>query len=79
MALPVLPLTLFSPWFHQKKNVQEEGGEAVAEKCKWEMKVMDQMGSKGEESNAAGRICWWVLKGRATEPGCGEGLFSDRL
>lgn len=33
----------------------------MAEKCKWEMKVINQMGSKGEERNAAGRIGCWVL------------------
>lgn len=51
----------------------------MAEKCKWEMKVINQMGSKGEERNAAGRICCWVLRGRAAEPGFGNGLFSARV
>lgn len=51
----------------------------VAGKCKWEMKVINQMGSKGEEGNAAGRICCWVLRGRATEPGFSNGLFSARV
>lgn len=48
--------------------MREEGGKAMAGKCKWEM-VINQMGSRGEGSNAAGRICCWVLRGRATEPG----------
>jgi len=41
----------------------------VAEKCKWEMKVVDQMGSKAEERNAAERICCWGLRGIGAEPG----------
>lgn len=57
----------------------KEGGKAVAGKCKWEMKVINQMGSKGEEGNAAGRICCWVLRGRVTEPAFGNGLFSARV
>lgn len=51
----------------------------MAGKCKWERKVINQMGSKGEEGNAAGRICCWVLRGRATEPGFGNGLLSARV
>lgn len=51
----------------------KEGGKAVTGKCKWEMKVISQMGSKGEEGNATGRICCWVLR---EEPGFGNGLFS---
>lgn len=43
----------------------KEGGKAVAGKCKWKMKVINQMGSKGEKGNAAGRICCWMLRGRA--------------
>lgn len=50
----------------------------MAGKCKWEIKVINQMGSKGEEGNAAGRICCWVLRGRITEPTFGHGLFSAR-
>lgn len=37
---------IISPWFQQQKNVREEGGKAVAEKCKWEMKVINQMAAK---------------------------------
>lgn len=28
--------------------MREEGGKAVAEKCKWEMKVINQMAAKEE-------------------------------
>lgn len=56
---------IISPWFQQQKNVREEGGKAVAEKCKWEMKVIDQVGSKGEERNDAGRLCLLGAEGKS--------------
>lgn len=52
---------IISPWLQQQKNACEGEGKAVAEKCKLEMKVISQMGSKGEERNATGRIRCWVL------------------
>lgn len=37
---------IISPWFQQQKNVHEEGRKAVAEKCKWQMKVINQTAAR---------------------------------
>lgn len=47
----------------------------MAEKCKLEMKVVDQMAVR-KKRDAARRICCWGLRGRGAEPGVGNGLFS---